>query len=86
MAPRTSFVDFVHWLADIFPTSHNEMKVGTDLVMLKGLSLAPSKQELEALLVHFEILLMKLPKNCISEIEKCLILSSKVPGAIWDKL
>ena len=52
--------------------------------MLKGLT--PSQQELEALLVHFEILLMEVPENNISKIEKCLILASKVLGAIWDKL
>ena len=83
MAPgRTSFADFVHRLADNFPISHNEMKLGTDLVMLKGLSLTPSQQELEALMVHSEILLMELPENSISKIEKCLILASKVLGAI----
>ena len=60
--------------------------MGTDLFMLKGLSLTPSQQELEALLVHFEILLMELTENSISKMEKCPILASKVLGAIWDKL
>ena len=54
------------------------MKVGMDLVKLKGLCLMPSLQELEALLVHFEILLMELPENSTSKIEKCPILASKV--------
>ena len=36
--------------------------------------------------MNFEILLAELPKNSISESEKCLILTSKVPDAIWEKL
>ena len=83
---ETSFPNFVHRLASIFPTSCNETQVRTDLSLLKGLSLTPSHQELESLLVNFEMLLAELPENSISESEKCLILASKVPEAIWDKL
>ena len=81
---RTSFPNFVHRLA--FPTSRNETQVRTDLSLLKGLSLTPSHQDLESLLVKFEILLAELPENRLSESEKCLILASKVPDTIWDKL
>ena len=53
---------------------------------VEGFAFGALKQELEDLLVHFEILLMELPENSISKIEKCLILASKVLGAIWYKL
>ena len=83
---ETKFLNFIHWLASIFPTSHNETQLRIDLTFLKGLSLTPSHQELESLLVIFEILSAELPENSISESEKCLILASKVPDAICDKL
>ena len=52
---ETSFPNFIHRLASIFPTIRNETQVRTDLTLLKGLSLTPSHQELESLLVNFEI-------------------------------
>ena len=83
---ETKFPNFIHWLASIFPTGGNETQVITELTLLKGLSLTPSHQELESLLVNFEILLAESPENSISESQKSLILASKVPDAIWDKL
>ena len=83
---ETGFPNFIHRLASILPTSRNETQVRTDLTLLKGLSLTPSHQELESLLVNFEILLAELPENSISESENCLILASKVPDTILDKV
>ena len=58
LAPKeTSFPNFIHRLARIFPTSRNETEVTTDLTFLKGSSLTPSHHELESLVVNFEILL-----------------------------
>ena len=80
---ETIFPNFIHRLGSILP---NETQVRTDLTLLKGLSLTPSHQELESLLVNFEIFLADLPENSISECQKCLIVAFKVANAIWDKL
>ena len=57
---ETSFPKFIHRLASIFPTIRNQTHLRTDLTLLKGLSLTPSHQELESLLVNFEILLAEI--------------------------
>ena len=60
---ETSSLKFIHWLPSIFPTSCNETQVRTDLTLLKGLSLTPSYQRLESLLVYFEMLSRNFPKT-----------------------